>query len=46
LAVGVNVSHWDELDGLYEGCYAHFGRVDVSTLFCDVDEEANRASEY
>ncbi len=29
LAVAVNVSHWDELDGLVERAYEHFGRVDV-----------------
>ena len=29
LAVAVNVSHWDELDGLVDAAYDRFGRVDV-----------------
>jgi len=29
LAVGVNMSHWDEMDGLVEAAYDHFGRIDV-----------------
>ncbi len=29
LAVSVNVSNWDELDGLVEQAYSRFGRVDV-----------------
>ena len=29
LALAVNVSHWDELEGLVEQSYDHFGRVDV-----------------
>jgi NAD(P)-dependent dehydrogenase (short-subunit alcohol dehydrogenase family) len=29
LAVAVNVSQWDELDGLVEQAYDRFGRVDV-----------------
>ena len=29
LAVAVNVSHWDELDGLVDQAYDRFGRVDV-----------------
>jgi NAD(P)-dependent dehydrogenase (short-subunit alcohol dehydrogenase family) len=28
-AYPVNVSHWDELDGLVESSYEHFGRVDI-----------------
>jgi len=29
LAVPVNMSHWDEMDGLVEAAYDHFGRIDV-----------------
>jgi len=29
LAVGVNMSHWDGMDGLVEAAYDHFGRIDV-----------------
>ncbi len=29
LAVGCHVGRWDELDGLVDTVYAHFGRVDV-----------------
>jgi NAD(P)-dependent dehydrogenase (short-subunit alcohol dehydrogenase family) len=29
LAVPCNVSHWDELEGLADAAYDHFGRVDV-----------------
>ena len=29
LAVGANMSHWDEMDGLVEAAYDHFGRIDV-----------------
>ena len=29
LAVGVNMSHWDEMDGLVEAAYDRFGRIDV-----------------
>lgn len=29
LAVGCHVGHWDELDGLVDHVYDHFGRVDV-----------------
>jgi NAD(P)-dependent dehydrogenase (short-subunit alcohol dehydrogenase family) len=29
LAIGVNMSHWDEMDGLVETAYDHFGRIDV-----------------
>lgn len=29
LAYGVNVSHWDELDGLADAAYSEFGKVDV-----------------
>ncbi len=29
LAVPVNMSHWDELDGLVDAAYDHFGRIDV-----------------
>jgi len=45
LAVAVNVSHWDELEGLVEQSYDHFGRVDVlvnnagmSLLYGDLGE--------
>jgi len=29
LAIGVNMSHWDEMDGLVDTAYEHFGRIDV-----------------
>jgi len=29
LAIGVNMSHWDEMDGLVDTAYDHFGRIDV-----------------
>lgn len=29
LAYGVNVSHWDELDGLADAAYSEFGKVDI-----------------
>ena len=29
LPVAVNMSHWDEMDGLVDTVYDHFGRVDV-----------------
>jgi len=29
IAVGVNMSHWDEMDGLVDAAYDHFGRIDV-----------------
>ena len=45
LAVSVNMTHWDELDGLVESAYDRFGRVDVlvnnagsSLLYGDLGE--------
>src|ERR1700761_2687531 len=29
LAYGAHVGHWDEMPGLVEAAYGHFGRIDI-----------------